>query len=355
MTRAALALCALACASGGVGAAAAPAAAPRVEAASTHATLMTYNVENLFDTRDDPAKDDDAYLPLAQKDAAHRARCRDEPVAAWRAQCETWDWSDDVFATKVERLARAILQVDGGRGPDVLALQEVENRDALERLRERLGAARYPTAVLIEGDDPRGIDVAFLSRLPLRGTPRLHRVPRARGVDGDVRGILEATFALPDGTPLTGYCVHLPAPGHPGAARVAALDHLRRLVETLPAGRAYFAAGDFNVTAEEERERRVLATLPAAAWVAAHGYCADCRGTYYYRRGRAWSFLDTILLAASLDGAGPGWRLDRQSVGVANGVAEQSTSAGHPAAFRLPRPTGVSDHWPLFLRLVLKN
>jgi len=51
---------------------------------------------------------------------------------------------------------------------DVLAVQEVENIEALNTFnRENLGAM-YPHIVLIEGNDPRLIDVGLMSKLPLR-------------------------------------------------------------------------------------------------------------------------------------------------------------------------------------------
>lgn len=52
---------------------------------------------------------------------------------------------------------------------DVIALQEVENLDVLKRFRsEQLGGAKaYPHAILIDGNDPRKIDVALLSKFPL--------------------------------------------------------------------------------------------------------------------------------------------------------------------------------------------
>jgi endonuclease/exonuclease/phosphatase family metal-dependent hydrolase len=321
-------------------------------------TLMTFNVENLFDTLDDPAKLDDSFLPLESKrDAAHRDHCEGLRAASWREQCLRWDWNEAALATKLDRVARTILQVNDGRGPDIVALQEVENLAVLERLRRNhLAAASYTSAILVEGDDPRGIDVAFLSRLPLRGTPRLHRVAHARRT-GDVRGILEATFELPDGTLLTGYCAHFPAPGHSASTRAEAFAALSALAAELPRERLRFAAGDFNVTADEERRARVTDGLLASGWIAAHrGGCGGCRGSYYYAREREWSFLDMILVGAALDSAadGRGWRLHPRSVRVPSALPEQSTPEGHPAAFRLPQATGVSDHWPLVADIILR-
>ncbi len=52
---------------------------------------------------------------------------------------------------------------------DVIALQEVENLDTLRKFRtDYLGGRKsYPYAIVIDGNDPRRIDVAILSRYPL--------------------------------------------------------------------------------------------------------------------------------------------------------------------------------------------
>src|SRR5262245_15079136 len=51
---------------------------------------------------------------------------------------------------------------------DVIALQEVENLDVLKRFRSKeLGNMGYTFAMLVDGNDPRQIDVAVLSRFPL--------------------------------------------------------------------------------------------------------------------------------------------------------------------------------------------
>src|SRR5262245_15752959 len=51
---------------------------------------------------------------------------------------------------------------------DVIALQEVENLDVLKRFRsDHLKKLDYTFAMLVDGNDPRQIDVAVLSRFPL--------------------------------------------------------------------------------------------------------------------------------------------------------------------------------------------
>lgn len=60
---------------------------------------------------------------------------------------------------------------------DVLAVQEVENLDALRRFNRDVLANPYPFEVHVEGNDPRFIDVALLSRLPVaRTTSHRHEV-----------------------------------------------------------------------------------------------------------------------------------------------------------------------------------
>ena len=61
------------------------------------------------------------------------------------------------------KIARRIIAMN----VDVLALQEVEDIDTLRRfVSEDLGR-HYPHLVLVEGNDPRLIDVALLSKLPI--------------------------------------------------------------------------------------------------------------------------------------------------------------------------------------------
>ena len=321
-------------------------------------SIMTFNVQNLFDTVDDPGTDDKAYLPIEQKQTpAHQAACRAIEVESWRAECLELDWDDVLLEKKLRAIAGAIRQVEGG--PDIIVFQEVEHAALLDRLRTGyLAEQGYHPAILIEGSDARGIDVGFLSKLLLAAEPVLHppEFPDHPGREGDTRGVLEATFELPDGSLLTGFAVHFPAPFHPRIMREQAYAQLNALRDRLPAGRPAFAAGDFNTPSGEVRASGIFERLVRPHWTVAHEMACigDCRGTYYYARDDDWSFLDMILFApARSENATGGLRA--KSARVANRVPAQRTAADTPAAFEPGGSGGVSDHWPLVIELDLKQ
>lgn len=318
-------------------------------------TIMTFNVENLFDNIDDPDKDDKDFLPIAEKNTtAHRAACARVEVESWRNRCATIDWSDAIVEAKLAAVAATILQVNEGHGPDVLALQEIENIGILERLRNGyLGEAGYLPGILVEGADARGIDVAFLTRLPLVGEPILHPVDfdeEMRSREGDTRGILQADFRLPDGSLLTGFSVHFPAPYHPGAMRVAAYETLNDLLAALPADRAAFAAGDFNTTSREDKASAMLENYARTSWIVSNDLCEGCRGTAYYAADDSWSFLDMILFRPGCCESAT-WTIRADSVRIAHATAPQVRDDGTPRRFAPHDGSGVSDHWPVVLAL----
>ena len=314
-------------------------------------TIMSFNVQNLFDNVDDPGKDDKAYLPLAAKqNADHTEACNDIEVDSWRDECLYLDWSDAALDHKLDVLAATIRQVNGGQGADIIALQEVENLAVLERLRkEHLDGLGYLPAILVEGTDTRGIDVAFLSKLPLESEPQLHPLSISEFSDrqGDTRGVLQADFRLPDGSVLTGFSVHFPAPFHPTPMRVAAYEHLAALRGALPDDYHAFAAGDFNTTSSEDAREDMLARYARPYWTVAHDLgCGDCQGTYYYGRDGTWSFLDMILFSPAR-GEKATAQIRADSVAISNGNPAQVSPDGTPQRYRSAGRTGVSDHWPI--------
>jgi len=66
-------------------------------------------------------------------------------------------------ASRRQKVAERIKEMD----LDVIALQEVEDLPTLEHFNQVDLHAKYPYRILVEGNDPRMIDVAVLSRLPI--------------------------------------------------------------------------------------------------------------------------------------------------------------------------------------------
>ncbi len=109
-------------------------ASQAVRPESSTVRLASWNVRNLFDSVDDANKDDVL--------------------------------SPSELQLKLRQTAGVLDKLDA----DFVALEEVENLDVLKMLNEALSQP-YPFLGLIEGNDKtRGIDVAYLSRIPVEQT-----------------------------------------------------------------------------------------------------------------------------------------------------------------------------------------
>ncbi|AOS83294.1 hypothetical protein BIU88_03530 [Chlorobaculum limnaeum] len=70
-------------------------------------------------------------------------------------------WTDEVFDIKIANLASIIRQMHGGAGPDLLGLCEVENKEVIDKLLEKIGRSDYRLAHK-ESPDIRGIDCSLI-------------------------------------------------------------------------------------------------------------------------------------------------------------------------------------------------
>lgn len=103
---------------------------------------MFYNVENLFDTIDNPLKNDDEFLP-------HGSR----------------HWDHYKFYRKIKHISQVIIATGEGDYPSVVGLCEIENREVLESLLFHSPLSKSDYQIIHkESPDNRGIDVAFLYR-----------------------------------------------------------------------------------------------------------------------------------------------------------------------------------------------
>lgn len=309
--------------------------------------VMTYNVENLFDSKHDEGKEDYTYLPREVKQQSPEIQkfCEAIRDGGWRSECFNLDWNDDVINKKMANIAQVILHDNDGNGADVVVLPEVENLEILERLRsDYLAHAGYTHAVLLEGPDERGIDVGIISRFPLNGAPAIHANP----ADKTTRGILEARFTLPNGKVATVLGVHFPSPHNPKAQRATSLKFLNELAKDAQRNAdVVVAAGDFNITRDEQDLLRGVEKL----WDVSHFVgCKSCSGTNYFKKGNTWSFLDVIMVFKGEkmeDESNNEWQFEPTSIRIVNDLDFQKTRQGYPDAFDVETASGVSDHFPI--------
>lgn len=105
--------------------------------------IAFYNVENLFDTEDDPITFDDDRTPEG----------RDH-------------WTEEIYAAKLANMAKVIADVGRdvtGTAPALIGVAETENRKVLEDLVNQPELLPYDYGIIqFDSPDRRGIDVALL-------------------------------------------------------------------------------------------------------------------------------------------------------------------------------------------------
>jgi len=119
----------------------------------------TFNLNNLFSRFNFKA----SISSIQQGDSALTVRYEFSDQANFRLRTFMGRLVKAKDKTKTEKVAQRILSMN----LDVLAVQEVENIDILKEFnRVNLGGL-YDHVVLIEGNDPRLIDVGVMSKLPI--------------------------------------------------------------------------------------------------------------------------------------------------------------------------------------------
>ncbi len=255
--------------------------------------VAAYNVENLFDTVDDPAVEgDEEFTPNAPK-----------------------RWTNARLDHKVANLARAISTMHDGQGPDVLGLEEVENRTVVERLVEELKPLGRDYQI-VHQDSPseRGIDCALIYDATLFKLvdQRFHNVPLER----PTREIVEAHLER-NGHDLYVFVNHWPSRYNDDQQRMEAARVLRARVEAIQAydkNADIVMVGDFNDTPPDPSLKNSLRTGTKEESLS-HGFLFDTmwpihaagQGTNVYND--KWQALDHIIVSPGmLDDEGFAWK-----------------------------------------------
>jgi len=311
-------------------------------------TVMFYNVENLFDTIDHPDFEDEEFTPGGSK-----------------------KWNYDRYEKKLGDIARVILSVPDKELPGLVGFAEVENQEVLEDLAQQRGLRREDyKAIVIDTDDPRGIDCGLLYREDMftYGSHRMIPVEDLSGNEYPLRGILHITGKGPDGNPLNIYINHWKS-RRGGVqeteylrvyAGIAIRRELDRLLSASPDSRVIIM-GDFN---DEPTNKSILDVMHAGNKRHNIGlndmynlfydiHNLDLGGSYNYRGD--WEMYDQIVISYNLLNSGKGlsttfdggkilkeeWMLymdERNDVKVPNRTYGGDNYYG-----------GISDHFPLYV------
>ncbi len=132
--------------------------------------IVFYNVENLFNTRNDPETEDEEFLPGKGR-----------------------NWNTFRFFNKLNRIAKVLIASGGWEPPEIIGLCEVETRRVVEQLISHtlLKEAGYKI-IHKESPDERGIDVSMIYNRE-KFTPLKYRYLTVRDSEGralDTREIL---------------------------------------------------------------------------------------------------------------------------------------------------------------------
>ena len=355
---------------------------PKAPVSADEVMVASYNIENLFDTVEDKsAKDNDQFTPDGD-----------------------YKWTEAKLAKKIANLGDSVRAMNGGKGPDILALNEVENAAIVERLRdEGLAELGYTTLCHLDTEDKRGIDNAILSRWPLIGEPKLHTVHNPGDPlwkDQKTRGILEATFDV-KGVPLTVFVNHWPAGVDWPERKLQREDvgkQLRAIIEAklaIDPEAEIMVMGDFNASPGEssfgnnglgasgdpevvkQKKAPLYGTIacladqirasqgkaPLKALEAVDGLLKDdgpTMGTHWDSYSKKWNTFDQIFVSRGLlDDKGLAWVSGSTQIGRTQAITNtngkpRSTFPNGTYSEHAVQSIGVSDHYPLIARLVRK-
>ena len=313
------------------------------------AIIGFYNLENLFDTIDQPDVDDKEFLPEG-----------------------TNRWTSERYHEKLAHMAHVIGEMGTNISPDgpaVLGLSEVENRGVVEDLvRTPPLAARGYQVVSHEGPDARGVDVALIYN-PKYFTfvaQKAYRLTMPDDTTFKTRDQLLVTGVL-DGDTISVIVNHWPSRrgGEKRSApkRWAAADLGRHIVDSLLArnpNARILHMGDLNddpIDASMQKHLRVVGDKQHVNGTLLYDPMMDL-----YQKGigslawqDSWNLFDQISLSPALV-TGAGGRYRYHSVRIFNEPymrQKDGAFAGYPLRTYVGTEYqgGYSDHFPVFVVL----
>ena len=197
--------------------------------AQTTFTVLSYNIENAFDTIHDEGKNDLEYCEGGER-----------------------KWSKYKLFQKLKGVSKVIAAADEKRPIDLIGLCEVENDTVMQYFTRRTSLSRLGYHyILTDSEDDRGIDVALLYS-PFTFHPIEKQPIRPNFKKQKTRDILHVAGTISGGDTLDIYVLHLPSKRGGGEAQDLSMAICQQLKEHTDSVRAIrqhpnlLIIGDFN-------------------------------------------------------------------------------------------------------------
>lgn len=286
--------------------------------------IVSYNVENLFDTKHDTLKNDSSFLP----EGMHH-------------------WTYRRYQTKIDRIAQVLVNIGGWESVPLVGLCEVENARCLRNLCYKLRRFHYKY-VHYDSPDERGVDVALLydsTRLSI-----LNRRALSLSLDGDAtRDILYVSALYKQRDTVHVMMCHLPSQlggaSNTDWKRQRAKSLIQSQIDSIflfqPSGNIV-VMGDMNTSAQDDLTGMVNLMIPIQKMG---------QGTHKYQG--IWTCLDQFYVSQSIATKAtatifsPWWLLEEDT--------KYLDYKPHRTYIGFRYNDGYSDHLPIVLHLRLDN
>jgi hypothetical protein len=314
------------------------------ETQAQQARIVFYNVENLYDTRNDSLVNDEEFLPEGDR-----------------------NWTNERFRRKIVRIYQTIVALGKGEMPAVIGLSEIENREVLNRLIYDTPLKRMDYHIIQrESPDARGIDVALLYRPDIFEPDSTAWIKIPLPGDEATREILHVKGRFWENDTVHFYVNHWPSryggAGGSNAKRLAAASMLavsvKQVLSSNPSSNIAIM-GDFNdepgdeslqvlnkiLVNESDGSQMPLVNLSEKSSL------TDIEGTIKHQG--SWSVFDQIIVSSSLINGNNGCRLVSKNTEVFRAgflLEPDETYSGYKPFRTYSGPgynNGFSDHLPV--------
>ena len=286
--------------------------------------IVSYNVENLFDTKHDTLKNDSSFLP----EGMHH-------------------WTYRRYQTKIDRIAQVLVNIAGWESVPLVGLCEVENARCLRNLCYKLRRFHYKY-VHYDSPDERGVDVALLydsTRLSILNSRAL-----SLSLDGDAtRDILYVSALYEQRDTVHVMMCHLPSQlggaSNTDWKRQRAKSLIQSQIDSillLQPSANIVVMGDMNTSAQDDLTGMVNLMIPIQKMG---------QGTHKYQG--IWTCLDQFYVSQSIATKAtttifsPWWLLEEDT--------KYLDYKPHRTYIGFRYNDGYSDHLPIVLHLRLDN